>query len=47
MGRDYSEVSPMRGVVIGGGTTQLDVSVDVQTLEETEVDKPIIEPSIS
>lgn len=28
-GRDYSEVSPMRGVVIGGGTTKLSVSVDV------------------
>lgn len=28
-GRDYSEVSPMRGVVIGGGSTQLRVSVDV------------------
>ncbi len=31
-GRDYSEVSPMRGVVIGGGSTQLSVSVDVAPL---------------
>lgn len=30
VGRDYSEVSPMRGVVIGGGKTQLNVSVDVE-----------------
>ena len=29
VGRDYSEVSPMRGVVLGGGTTNLRVSVDV------------------
>ena len=29
IGRDYSEVSPMRGVVVGGGETQLSVSVDV------------------
>lgn len=29
IGRDFSEVSPMRGVVIGGGTAALNVSVDV------------------
>ena len=29
IGRDYSEVSPMRGVVLGGGTTNLHVNVDV------------------
>ena len=33
-GRDYSEVSPMRGVVIGGGTTQLAVSVDVAPIDD-------------
>jgi transglutaminase-like putative cysteine protease len=32
LGRDYSEVSPMRGVVLGGGETSLQVSVDVQVL---------------
>jgi transglutaminase-like putative cysteine protease len=30
IGRDYSEVSPMRGVVLGGGDTHLKVSVDVE-----------------
>ena len=29
-GRDYSEVSPMRGVAMGGGSAELTVSVDVQ-----------------
>ncbi len=30
IGRDYSEVSPMRGVVLGGGAPSLRVSVEVQ-----------------
>jgi transglutaminase-like putative cysteine protease len=34
-GRDYSDVSPLRGVIIGGGASQkLTVSVDVQRIEE-------------
>ena len=33
MGRDYDEVSPMRGVVLGGGANQLTVQVDVEPLE--------------
>lgn len=33
IGRDYSEVSPMRGVVLGGGETELKVSVDVEPLK--------------
>ncbi len=32
VGRDYTEVSPMRGVVLGGGKTELRVSVDVEPL---------------
>jgi transglutaminase-like putative cysteine protease len=31
IGRDYNDVSPMRGVVTGGGDTTLLVSVDVQS----------------
>lgn len=31
-GRDYSDVVPLKGVVIGGGTTSLRVSVDVLPL---------------
>ena len=30
IGRDYDDVSPMRGVVLGGGTNTLKVSVDVE-----------------
>lgn len=33
IGRDYSEVTPMRGVVLGGGKTQLSVSVNVEQLD--------------
>ena len=33
VGRDYSEVTPMRGVVLGGGETQLQVSVDVRLID--------------
>jgi transglutaminase-like putative cysteine protease len=33
VGRDYSEVSPMRGVVLGGGKTQLTVNVDVKLIQ--------------
>lgn len=33
IGRDFSEVSPMRGVVIGGGSASLKVSVDVLPVE--------------
>lgn len=29
-GRDYDEVSPIRGVILGGGTQTISVSVDVQ-----------------
>ncbi|NND99631.1 MAG: transglutaminase family protein [Pirellulaceae bacterium] len=32
-GRDYDDVSPMRGVVLGGGKTKLEVSVDVTPIE--------------
>ncbi len=35
LGRDYNEVSPMRGVVLGGGKPQLQVSVDVEVLSES------------
>ncbi len=35
VGRDYSEVSPMRGVVVGGGTPTLKVQVTVQPTSPT------------
>jgi len=33
-GRDYADISPMQGVVIGSGTSHLDVMVDVRREEE-------------
>jgi len=35
-GRDYDDVSPMRGVLIGGGSQELKVEVDVEPLDEVE-----------
>jgi transglutaminase-like putative cysteine protease len=32
-GRDYSDVCPLKGVFVGGGSHALDVSVDVLPLE--------------
>ena len=34
LGRDYSDVSPIRGVILGGGDHSLRVNVDVIRLEE-------------
>ncbi|TWT98676.1 transglutaminase family protein [Stieleria varia] len=34
VGRDYGDVSPMRGVVLGGGAHTLKVSVDVEPIED-------------
>jgi transglutaminase-like putative cysteine protease len=31
-GRDFSDVSPLRGVVLGGGAHQIEVSVDVERI---------------
>jgi transglutaminase-like putative cysteine protease len=33
-GRDYADVSPMRGVILGGGDHVLQVSVDVRRIED-------------
>lgn len=35
-GRDYDDVSPMRGVLIGGGSQELKVEVDVEPLDEVD-----------
>jgi transglutaminase-like putative cysteine protease len=34
-GRDYDDVSPIRGVVLGGGNHHIDVAVDVTEIEST------------
>ncbi len=33
-GRDYSDVSPLRGLILGGGAHRLRVSVDMEPLED-------------
>jgi len=33
-GRDFSDVTPMRGVILGGGAHQLTVAVDVAKVED-------------
>jgi transglutaminase-like putative cysteine protease len=35
VGRDYHDVTPLKGVVFGGGKHKLDVSVDVASIEES------------
>jgi transglutaminase-like putative cysteine protease len=41
VGRDYDDISPMRGIVLGGGDTILSVNVDVAPVElPTEVGPP-------
>ncbi|TWU01492.1 transglutaminase family protein [Neorhodopirellula pilleata] len=43
-GRDYDDISPMRGIVLGGGATTLRVSVDVAPVETTA--EPALGPPI-
>lgn len=38
-GRDYSDVTPVKGTVLGGGSHQLSVSVDVNRTEEIPLKK--------
>jgi len=33
-GRDFGDVSPLRGVILGGGAHKLTVGVDLEPLEE-------------
>jgi transglutaminase-like putative cysteine protease len=32
-GRDFSDVTPVRGVILGGGAHRLEVSVDVEAMD--------------
>ena len=34
-GRDYSDVSPIRGIIVGSGEHSLDVAVDVVPMPES------------
>jgi transglutaminase-like putative cysteine protease len=33
-GRDYSDVTPLKGTILGGGEHELKVAVDVKRIEE-------------
>jgi transglutaminase-like putative cysteine protease len=35
-GRDYIDVSPVRGVILGGGNHSLSVSVDLEPVSEKD-----------
>jgi transglutaminase-like putative cysteine protease len=37
-GRDYSDVSPLRGVLLGGGRHHVEVAVDVEPVDEDEAE---------
>ncbi len=43
-GRDFDDVSPVRGVLFGGGSHDLSVSVDVLPLDEAEPEAEAVEP---
>ncbi|MDB5801798.1 MAG: transglutaminase domain protein [Rhodocyclales bacterium] len=43
-GRDFSDVSPLRGVILGGGEHEVDVGVTVTPIESEE--KPEIDPPV-
>jgi transglutaminase-like putative cysteine protease len=36
-GRDFSDITPLRGVINGGGVQTLEVKVTVEPLETTEM----------
>ena len=46
-GRDFGDVTPMRGVIVGGSGHELRVSVDVAPLEEDGRPYDVIEQSAS
>jgi hypothetical protein len=43
LGRDFADVSPLRGVLVGSGSHQLTVAVDVIPLGTGELDL-VLEP---
>jgi transglutaminase-like putative cysteine protease len=40
-GRDFSDVTPIRGVILGGGAHQLSVAVDVDLVDGTEEEESL------
>ncbi|MBL8377996.1 MAG: transglutaminase family protein [Burkholderiales bacterium] len=46
-GRDFHDVTPTRGVIIGGGEQELQVAVTVSPLDDTGQHVPAVEPGAS
>ncbi|MBT9520242.1 MAG: transglutaminase family protein, partial [Dechloromonas sp.] len=42
-GRDFSDISPLRGIILGGGGTEPDVAVTVIPLDEEEIPDELLE----
>jgi transglutaminase-like putative cysteine protease len=43
-GRDFSDISPLRGIILGGGGTEPDVAVTVVPLDEEEIPSELLDP---
>ncbi|MBL8429330.1 MAG: transglutaminase family protein [Dechloromonas sp.] len=43
-GRDFSDISPLRGIILGGGGTEPDVAVTVIPLDEEEIPSELLDP---
>lgn len=46
VGRDYHDVTPLKGVIFGGGSHKLDVSVDVARVEDNSATKVVINNNV-
>uniref|UniRef100_Q47BP3 Transglutaminase-like protein n=1 Tax=Dechloromonas aromatica (strain RCB) TaxID=159087 RepID=Q47BP3_DECAR len=42
-GRDFSDISPLRGIILGGGGTEPDVAVTVVPLDEEEIPEEMLD----
>lgn len=42
-GRDFSDISPLRGIILGGGGTEPEVAVTVVPIDEEEIPKELLE----
>ena len=47
VGRDFSDISPLRGIILGGGGTEPEVAVTVTPLDEEEIPEALLaEPEV-
>ena len=43
IGRDFSDISPLRGIILGGGGAEPEVAVTVVPLDEEEIPAALLE----